>query len=250
MGGPKHLLAAIVAVLACAFLLAACGGGDDDSSTSSGSTTGDVPGTTSTTGEGASGPSGSEDGSSSSEAPSAADSGEAENGTETQQEDLDLPDRGAASGESKSFQKYSAAGKLHLAEFGEEGSEDSRGDVSEVVVTYLQAAAREEWDAACSYLSAQVKAQISTLAEQSNQAGDCAQALPKTIKAFAPPAADVSGVLAPDGVASLRVQEGGRAGEGAGFALFHGSDGEDHWIAVKREDGKWLVLSTSPQTFQ
>jgi hypothetical protein len=48
--------------------------------------------------------------------------------------------------------------------------------------------------------------------------------------------------LATAGVSSLRV----KAGAGAGFALFHGSDGADYWMPMKVEAGKWKVLSPAP----
>ncbi|HWI96825.1 MAG TPA: hypothetical protein VNS60_12230 [Solirubrobacterales bacterium] len=61
---------------------------------------------------------------------------------------------------------------------------------------------------------------------------------------------DGSPIYAPEGISSLRIQKGGSSGDGAGFALFHGSDGTDRWLAMKVEDGKWKLLSASPQPFR
>ena len=162
---------------------------------------------------------------------------------------------GSPSSQSAPFAKYSgkSAGKdpstLHLAEFREEASGGEREEAGAVLEEYLQASGRGEWEKACADLTAELRAQIQQLAK--DPGGGCGEALEAAIAALA--AADPQGagpaVLAPEGVASMRVQRGGRAGEGTGFALFRGSDGEDHWIAVKRQGGEWRVLSVTPQPF-
>lgn len=148
---------------------------------------------------------------------------------------------GAPSPQSAPFAKYSgpaSEGKLHLAEFGEEADGGERAAVGAAIAAYLAAAKAGEWASACRYLAAASQAQGASCPKQ-------------LATAFSP-----SGGLdrdelpsAPEGVASLRIETGGRAGEGAGFALFHGGDGSDYWVAVKREDGDWRLLSVTPQPF-
>jgi len=157
----------------------------------------------------------------------------------------DLPDRGTVSPQSSDFEKYSAGGKLHLAEFGEEAEEGDRAAAEESVVGYLQAISQGEWESACSYLLPEAEVQLAQFAPQAAP-GDCARALPVAVRKLSP---DGEPALAPEGVASLRMTEGGRADDGAGFALFHGSDGEDHWMALRSEGGSWGILSVVPQPF-
>jgi hypothetical protein len=159
--------------------------------------------------------------------------------------------RGKVSAQSAEFQQYSRKGKLHLAEFGDEASSNDFGEAQEVVVNYLQAARAEEWDKACTYLSPAVVAQVEEIAAAAKEptGKGCGAALGQFAKSpLWKEANGESPIYAPEGISSLRMQQGGRAGEGAGFALFHGSDGEDHWLAMKNEGG-WKVLSTSPQPF-
>jgi|GEM_PF-5681708 len=247
MGGHFRRIAVLVAALACAALLAACGGGDD-SSTQSASTA--VEADSDSTSSSAEAPSNGASSTSSDESGGGGSTTGGNGSDSGAAQHQDLPVRGSVSPQSSAFKQYSGKGqaKLHLAEFGDEASNSSRGDASEVVVAYLQASGAEEWEKACGYLSATIKAQISGLSKES-KSGGCAETLPTMIETFSPKG-DHAPIYAPEGIASLRIKEGGLAGEGAGFALFHGSDGEDHWLALKREGGKWLVLSTSPQPFQ
>lgn len=160
---------------------------------------------------------------------------------------------GAPSARSAPFAKYSGkaakgAPGLHLAEFGEEAEGADLAETQAAIQGYLDATAGAEWERACGYLAAEARVQVEALESQGGQPSSCSLALPKFLSAFGKGAGQ-AGVHAPEGVASLRVQEGGRAGEGAGFALFHGSDGNDHWMAVKRQEGQWRVISLSPQSF-
>ncbi|HUC07453.1 MAG TPA: hypothetical protein VMR96_05130 [Solirubrobacterales bacterium] len=116
--------------------------------------------------------------------------------------------------------------------------------MQDVVVPYLNAVAADEWSTACNYLLTATKSQLEDLP---NQSGGCATALREAAATFARQSASAT---APEGLASLRIETGGLAGEGAGFALFHASNGEDMWVAVKKQRGEWGVLSTSAQPFQ
>jgi hypothetical protein len=262
MGGPFRRIVALAAALTCAALLVACGGGGSDSTTSStgGATEGGVasaegPGgvetgggntTQSEDGEGSEG--GTESGAGSGDS----GSGSSPHGSAKSRAKLDLPKRGKVSQQSESFQQYSAPGKLHLAEFGHEAEGESRGEADEVALGYLEAAAHEEWANACGYLMEQIKAELTQLFAKSDpSAKDCPEQLAQMSKSqLWRKASDGSPISAPEGISSIRIKEGGLARGGAGFALFHGSDGEDHWLAMKVEGGEWKVLSTSPQPFQ
>jgi hypothetical protein len=159
---------------------------------------------------------------------------------------------GDPSPQSESFEKYShlpdtssATRGLHLAEFGDEADSDSRQAVSSVVSSYLAAIEGGNWERACASLSAGLQSQI--LAGTGNPSS-CGEALHTAVSAFNE-ATGRKSISAPEGVASLRIETGGRAGEGAGFALLHGDDGSDYWLAVRREGGEWRLISLVPQLF-
>jgi hypothetical protein len=151
---------------------------------------------------------------------------------------------GRPSPSSAPFSKYSGKGqaRLHLAEFGSEADSSAHDQAEAVVDSYLLAVKEGDWAEACGYLMAEVRAQIERPADESEQAAGrgCAEALPLTVKLSS---RGKIPAYAPVGIASLRIESG------AGFALFHGSDGDDHWVAVKRDAGEWKVLSTTPQPF-
>jgi len=155
------------------------------------------------------------------------------------------PREGVVSPRSASFQKYSGKGaaQLHIAEFGVEASDEDRTRAEATILAYLRATEKGDWDAACAYVSATLRAQIDEIARRSAasagepECGEILKVLGEGVKA--------SPVDAPNGISSLRVKEG----PGGGFALFHGGDGSDYWMTVKREQGDWKVLSAAPQRF-
>jgi hypothetical protein len=114
-----------------------------------------------------------------------------------------------------------------------------------VLGAYLKALEQGDWARACRYLIASTRAQTEALAAgvapEQAKAG-CGSALETTIRFQKAETRD----LADSGVSSLRIKRGKLAGEGAGFALFHGSDDADYWMAMKVEGGEWRVISISP----
>lgn len=260
--GLKRLKAGLLAVLACAFLLAACGGGDSDSTASTdGSGTGDTANSGATT-----------------KVEPAPTAKELEEITQTpkapprevvpspeptekqtpqsEQKEKEAYERkryGTPSEESEPFAKYSGEGAvpLHLAEYGDEQSAEERAEVGSALKAYLQATAAEEWDTACTYLAAGMKGQFETVAQQakSSPKPNCGDILKAFVEKPTPGVVRFQ-VLGPEGVASLRIKEGGLAGEGAGFALFHGTNGKDYWMIVRREGGQWMINSMVPQPFE
>lgn len=157
-----------------------------------------------------------------------------------------IPSReGVVSPRSASFQKYSGKGaaQLRIAEFGVEASDEDRTQAEAAILAYLRAAGEGNWDAACAHVSATLRAQIDEIARRSAASAGrlgCGEIL-KVLGG----GAKATPVNAPDGISSLRVKEG----PGGGFALFHGGDGSDYWMTVKREQGDWKVLSAAPQRF-
>jgi hypothetical protein len=166
-----------------------------------------------------------------------------------QKEDSTAPSsegEGVISSRSAVFQKYSGkgAGRLHIAEFGTEANSTDRQEAQSAIDAYLQAIDEEKWEGACGMVSQVLKGEIAEVAAHTTRAPrpSCGEIL----KAIYEASRGVhSSISAPRGVASLRVREG----PGGGFALFHGSDGEDYWITVKREAGTWKVLAAAPSRF-
>lgn len=242
MKPPFRRLAVPLGALACAASLAACGGN------TSGSTASPASGEGGNHRESSAPNSASEQRSGNGSSESA---GSGSNDSAESRAEQGLPQRGKVSARSKSFQKYSAPGKLHLAEFGHEAKGSSRDEADEVVVAYVEAVGHEEWEAACRYLSATVKAQLGQPGATSASPGECPKLLAEASESeLWRKMSHGSPIYAPEGIASFRIKEGGRAGGGAGFALFHGSDGEDHWLAIKVEEGRWRVLTPHPEPFQ
>jgi hypothetical protein len=125
--------------------------------------------------------------------------------------------------------------------FGVEASGDDRAAVEATLNAYLQAGGAGEWSRACSYLEGGIAGELANFSGDPNRGGEggCATALPRILelaKRYQDP------YLGPAHLSGLRV----KAGAGAGFALFHGEDGNDYWAAVKVEDGRWKILSTLP----
>lgn len=158
------------------------------------------------------------------------------------------PPREVVSPQSASFQKYSGdgPGQLRIAEFGVEGSESERHRVQAVVVPYLQAIGTGDWWRACGYLSDNLVAQFDEIAARSKQPTEptCAEILRALVSSSTRRSGEPL-VRAPDGIASLRIKDP----PGGGFALFHGSNGEDHWMTVRREGDVWGVMSPAPEAF-
>ncbi|HEX3733557.1 MAG TPA: hypothetical protein VHU86_00235 [Solirubrobacterales bacterium] len=150
---------------------------------------------------------------------------------------------GSPSSRSAPFARYSGKGQvhLHLAEFGAEADAGARSEAQTTITAYLANAQAGEWEAACAYLTKEVKAQLRATAGPDGPQG-CPAQLRATV-AGAEKTNQGSLVSTKGGIASLRVQQE------AGFALFHGADGADYWMAMKVEDGAWKVLSAVPQSF-
>jgi hypothetical protein len=156
-------------------------------------------------------------------------------------------EREVVSSRSAPFHKYSGRGpaKLRLAEFGTEARSSDRLEVQVAVNAFLLASDNGQWERACPYASEILLSQIRQIARNSKRTPEpsCGEVLQELAS---PPGKEAASPLAPQGIASLRIKEG----PGGGFALFHGSDGADHWITVRREAGGWKILSPAAQAFE
>jgi hypothetical protein len=155
---------------------------------------------------------------------------------------------GAISSRSADFEKYSGKGasELHIAEFGTEAGSEDRLNAQGTINAYLRTTNAGKWSSACDLVSDTLRGQIAEIARQSKEVPvpGCGEIL-ETLAVISGGRRGKAPLLAPEGIASLRIKKG----PGGGFALFHGSDGADYWMTVKREDGDWKVFSAAPQPF-
>src|SRR6478752_4677040 len=133
---------------------------------------------------------------------------------------------------------HDGSGQTDIPAFGVEASASTRTDVENVLGAYLRAGGKGEWARACTYLLRTVSAELSELARRStpNLGPGCAAMLPRVIKLST---RDRDPYFGTAQLSGFRIKEGA----GAGFALFHGTDGNDYWVAMKVEGGKWKILS-------
>jgi len=141
-------------------------------------------------------------------------------------------DSGSPSGPEASATFLNPGGKNRIPKFGEEAEEDERESASDVLEENLQARAAGEWAKQCDTLTAARVNNVKSTAEGES----CASAL----KGQALPLSESKAVRANtmDGpIDALRVA-GNR-----GFALYHGKNGKDFAMPMKKEDDEWKVSS-------
>lgn len=138
------------------------------------------------------------------------------------------------------------SGVTDLPAFGIEASPAERGEAQESLSTYLDALRAQAWDKACAYLDSAAIAQLRQLTAKVPSITDksCGEALRLVSTS---PSAQPSPYNGPIELSALRIKRGGGAREGAGFALFHGDDGDDYWITMRLDDGSWKVTALSLQ---
>jgi hypothetical protein len=237
---PK-LVAALLAAVLAALALAACGG--DDSTTSDSTSSGSASPPTSAQpsreerqakqkGEEAkSGQSKSDDsaqsGDSAEESPSAA----------AKRAAAAVPPLKVSGGGSAKYRVK--GGDNSIQEFGEESDEAELREAAEALHGFYVTRAEERWDAACSYLTAQLVEQFEAFASRAPKlkGADCGEFL----KAFTRPLPPsiVREITRVDAV-SLR-REGDRA-----FLLYRGDEGTLYAMPMGQEDGAWKVGSVAP----
>lgn len=213
-GVTKLLLAAALALL-LAIGFAACGGDSDDPTTGSAATTTETA------------PSSTPD------ASTAPPDKEPAGG---QQDSGSSPQEGSAS-----FRR--PGGDNSIQNYGEEADEGERDAASAAALSFMGARAVGDWEGTCAQLSSTALKPIEQLADRSPglQDKDCAELL-EALVGKAPASARAS-TLGGEGIDSLRF-EGER-----GFALYHGTDGQDYYLPLVKEDGEWKVGALGPSEF-
>lgn len=119
-----------------------------------------------------------------------------------------------------------------LVTFGHEAPVEEREEAGAVVAASLKARAAGDFAAQCATLSRQVILKL----PEAKGPSDCAAALKKVAEPLSSTKEFRKDTLA-GAIAAMRV-EGDR-----GYTLFHGNDGNDYLVPVKREAGAWKVDS-------
>lgn len=127
-------------------------------------------------------------------------------------------------------------GDNSVQEFGQEGSKSEFDQAAEAVHGFFDARVKGDWQAACSYLAADVVESLKQLTGNSRElaGAGCAKTL-ATLSEGAPREAFVAAAEAD--VGSLRI-EGGQA-----FVLYRGANGTVFVMPMKDEGGTWKVAS-------
>jgi hypothetical protein len=207
----RCLLAALAAVLAVAGL-AACGGGDDSTSTTTSASTGAQQaksGKSSSTGKGG----GKE----------SKPAGEPRAKFKPKQHE----DSGGGSAQVRAKE-----GNTSIVEFGKESSQAEFEQAAVTLHNFLDAAAVNDWAAACDYMAKQVVEGLERLAGSAKLKG-CAAILEKLSKA--PEAGAIGADAKQADILSLRT-DGKRA-----FAIYRGRGGTPLAIGMAKQGGEWKV---------
>lgn len=131
--------------------------------------------------------------------------------------------------------------------FGIEAEAAERLKAEEALRAYLDATGTGAWSRACGKLASIAVAQLQELIVRARaiEKKTCGEGLRLALGLIR---REEKGKLyhgvAP--VAALRIKKGGTAGGGAGFALFHGRDGRDYYIAMRLENGEWRIGTLTP----
>lgn len=208
----KRLLAAAI-VLLVALGLAACGGGGDSTSTSTAAST--------TAQQQKSDESSSK----------AKGAGKSESQTASQPHAEFKPKHHEDSG-GGSAQLRTENGNSSIIEFGNESSQAEFQQAATALHDFFDAAAAEDWGAACDYMAKQVVEGLEKLAGQSKLKG-CPAILEKLSSSG--PGKSMGTEAQQADVVSLRV-DGDRA-----FAIYRGRDGAPRAIGMAKQGGDWKV---------
>jgi hypothetical protein len=124
-----------------------------------------------------------------------------------------------------------------VQEYGREATPGERERVSAMVKGWLRAEASGNWGRVCRYLDElNIREAIHFASYTSqNRIHSCGKAVAVLASEHDPIRDNIKG-----GVASLRI------GQGHGYAQYHGREGRDWVMPVRREDGRWKLSSLYP----
>jgi len=150
---------------------------------------------------------------------------------------------GADSGSGEASAEFlTPGGDNSIQTYGEEADSDELAAAEEVIVAYLGARAKADWEASCKYLAKTLQKRVKQLSETSPELkGKACGAVIGALSAGLPKSALSSPAV--NGIAALRVHDD------HGFALFHGPKGAEFFVSVEKEDGEWKVSSLTASEF-
>ena len=123
--------------------------------------------------------------------------------------------------------------------FGREATKAERDQASRIIAAWMKARAAQNWEKDCSYFSrGTIHSLVDTDARYVTRGK--VRTCPQALEYFGHEASGNYKNNLAGPIDSLRIQEG------HGFAQYHGNDGHDWVVAVQRENGKWLISSTTP----
>jgi hypothetical protein len=125
-----------------------------------------------------------------------------------------------------------------VQEFGREATAAERNQVSRMVEAWLRARVMGHWGEVCSYLHRKNAAYAIVTGSEvtGKKLTSCARGLAALTRySGEAPRDNIKG-----GVASLRIEAG------HGFAQYHGKEGRDWVLPVRREDGNWKISDLYP----
>jgi hypothetical protein len=138
----------------------------------------------------------------------------------------------SGSGTASNTRSWKDEGNPSIPKFGEEAPAEEREAVSTLVSESLEARADGDFVTQCETLSAKAIAKI----PGAKNRADCATQLKRAADPLSKTKAIREDTLK-GSIAELRIK-----GE-KGYALYHGTDGQDYAIPLEKEDGNWKVGS-------
>ncbi len=122
--------------------------------------------------------------------------------------------------------------------FGREATPAERAQLTRVIHGWLRARAAQAWAKDCSYF-APAYARSLTL-DAHRVTGGKVKTCPQALHHFGHEASGSYKNNLEGPIVSLRI------GEGHGYAQYHGNDGHDWIVPVRRQNGEWLVSNATP----
>jgi hypothetical protein len=140
----------------------------------------------------------------------------------------------SAGGSSAEF--VQPGGENKVAKFGKEASDSEREAASAVLEESMRARAAGDWNTQCALLASDIVRSV----KESSPPPVAEKGCPKQLEAQAQPLNQTKTVRAntmTGPIAVLRVE-----GD-SGFALYHGTKGQDYSMPMRKDDGEWKVAS-------